>query len=397
MKNAKKMSRIHLGSIVVALMIDLYIFVHVLVEHSGKTGFSQILYPILLAISILIWLMQGQIESVFFKYIVLMGMILGWHWICAPVSRIDVLTLCATTGVPLFILAVLHYKTERVLFYTMLFSVVFIPGLPSYLARYTNQGEMTMGLGYAILPVIVAGIVYFYYYRNDHQDNLWVCIVPLFYLLQLFYHGLRGPIVSVVFIVFLIGFVKVYIGDKKRVLNHRYLLLCLIIGICVVYFLDDILAVMADWFLQYDIKTYFVLKTIRLLNRGDISNGRMEIWERAWDGFKEHPILGNGFDSFEHFTGICYPHNFIMQALFDGGLLFFVPLSLFIVYGYKKVLKYGTRDQIIMLIFISGFCVIYPLISTDMYENFYLWTLIGFLLGQPKYSQIVHMGGTSKW
>ncbi len=376
---------IFLGSVVVALMMDLYLFVHVFVVHSGTTGGSRLLYPVVLVVAFFVWIMQGKLNSSFYKYVILVGIIFLWYWVCESVSRIEFIKLCATMGCPLFVLSLLKYKTEHVLLFTMLFAIIFVPGLPIYMEHYTQTGEMSMGIGYAILPVIVAGIVHFIYYSRDCKKWIYfLYIVPAFYMAQLFFHGLRGPLASVAFLLFLVRIFQVDegIGKRKILLNKIYLIVFFSFIVCLFLFLDDVMELLVDWFLQNNINAYFVLKTIMLLKKGDILNGRMELWERAWGYFQENPILGNGFDSFEYYTGVNYPHNFLLQTLFDGGMVAFTAILIFIIIGYKKVIYYGDRDDVTMLIFISGFGVVYPLVSTDMYENSYLWILMGFLLSK---------------
>lgn len=76
----------------------------------------------------------------------------------------------------------------------------------------------------------------------------------------------------------------------------------------------------------------------RLTSVSTGASGRTELWEAAWDGFREEPVTGHGFGSFEVYSpavvdlaqpgvvgGFTYSvHNLPLQILYEGGLLGFL-------------------------------------------------------------------------
>ena len=58
-------------------------------------------------------------------------------------------------------------------------------------------------------------------------------------------------------------------------------------------------------------------KNMRMIAEGDMSNGRDYIEGIALHKIAESPIFGYGLDQFENNTGMVYPHNFVLQMVFQ--------------------------------------------------------------------------------
>ena len=68
----------------------------------------------------------------------------------------------------------------------------------------------------------------------------------------------------------------------------------------------------------------FFVKMNKMIALNDISNGREPVYEAAIAGIKNAPLLGNGIEAFPAYTAYSYPHNFILQLVYEGGILFCV-------------------------------------------------------------------------
>lgn len=377
------------GNLMIAVMINLHLINYALVAARGTTtGFSTIIYLGFFVVAIVVWIVQGKLK-LDFKWLVAFAVLIIWHLCNASLSRINLLMLCAYVGMPFFIISNIKYKTERVLFYTIIVSIVFIPGFSIMMAR-TKNSIVDVDVAYSVLPSIIAGIVHFAYFRKQIKKfELLAYLISLFYLLQLFLNGLRGPLMCILITILLIYLFRFDKNDRLQFKQMNLgILIAILIAIFIVLFFESFLQLIVSLFQMLNIDAYFVTKTIRLLRQGDIMNGRNELWRVAWNGFLNSPIWGNGFDSFQHHTGYVYPHNFVLQSLYDGGLLFFIPLFCIVSIGSYRAIKSGNKETIAMYIFLCGFGMVYSFLSQDMYNIFYLWATVAFLLMQHRTKKI---------
>jgi len=75
------------------------------------------------------------------------------------------------------------------------------------------------------------------------------------------------------------------------------------------------------WLITKSSALQIVLGKISKLDaKGDVSNGRFEIWAFAWKIFMEHPIFGNGLKSIYKLQGIDV-HNTYIQILSETGIV----------------------------------------------------------------------------
>ena len=92
-----------------------------------------------------------------------------------------------------------------------------------------------------------------------------------------------------------------------------------------------ILEWMNNVLLDSDIKLDFVRKTLKI--QTDISNGRNAITEYVVENIFKSPIWGHGVSTITYNSNgmIPYPHNFILQLFYDGGILLAVPVLFFVI------------------------------------------------------------------
>ncbi|HKP16914.1 MAG TPA: O-antigen ligase family protein [Gaiellaceae bacterium] len=121
---------------------------------------------------------------------------------------------------------------------------------------------------------------------------------------------------------------------------------------------------------------------------GDLSNGRYQLWSKAWHAFGDHPLLGLGTGGFASVSpeGI-YPHNIFLEAAAEYGIL-----GLFLVAG---VIGFGffyagrawalsrdrDRDQAALVLAFLGAAVVNAQFSGDFTNNTAVWLGAGLALG----------------
>ncbi len=105
-----------------------------------------------------------------------------------------------------------------------------------------------------------------------------------------------------------------------------------------------------------------------------ISSNRIEIWSLSWDFIKEKPFFGYGAESFllNSDTIFRHPHNFIIQWLFDFGIigviLFLVIITFILRTGYKKNISKLSDNNLISIAIILGI-ISNALISGTLYYS----------------------------
>ncbi len=104
------------------------------------------------------------------------------------------------------------------------------------------------------------------------------------------------------------------------------------------------------------------------------NNGRFELYKRAWENFKAHPIFGIGYFSFSGFSAITRPnfvpalaHNTVMEILSAMGIVGILSYAVYRVFSLIPFLTKPTTEK--MLLFIS--CAI--LVGESLLDNFLLW------------------------
>ena len=105
-----------------------------------------------------------------------------------------------------------------------------------------------------------------------------------------------------------------------------------------------------------------------------ISSNRIELWSLSWDFIKEKPFFGYGAESFllNSDTIFRHPHNFIIQWLFDFGIigviLFLVIITFILRTGYKKNISKLSDNNLISIAIILGI-ISNALISGTLYYS----------------------------
>lgn len=273
---------------------------------------------------------------------------------------------------------------QEVLRYLIYLSFPLILGLENILT-IQNYGisQADMYNVYAMVPCILASLIHFFHYR-EHSN---ICI-KIGYLLNLYYlyrveiNAVRGFwLVFLFFVALEIMFLLQKNNSKK---NYDIIVLVVtVILVLVILNLSEVLMFAVSTLQSVsDIELGILTKTVILLERGDISNGRFDIWESAINCFFNTPILGAGIDGIAIWSNgtIAYPHNFILQLLVDGGILFgFFPIAISLIGLYNLVMRKVKNNEIMIFsIFLTSASIPIALLSGDIWKSSTLWLTIFF-------------------
>ena len=135
-----------------------------------------------------------------------------------------------------------------------------------------------------------------------------------------------------------------------------------------------ILTAINDFLNSYNISFKIVEKNLRLLKADDVLNGRENLYPIAMQGINKSFILGNGIGSF-NLRYNTYPHNFILQIMYEGGIIFLLPIIIPVIYGVYAIVakKSISRNMRIFIIFLFCASIVRLLISYEFWKEMFFW------------------------
>lgn len=246
-------------------------------------------------------------------------------------------------------------------------------------------GLVSMMRSYAFLVPVMANILYFLlYYKIDRLGksySFWlVSLVNTVYLLKILSSGSRGPFFCIVSLIIFHWVVKKDENGKLRWSAGKNLTVGMAIA-AVGAFFQEVMFGLSTLLHEFGIYLNVIDKFVRkAVENGDMSNGRALIYTTCLEEIPEKPFFGHGMDLFEYYTGIVYPHNFILQIFYDGGLMLALLLLLPVVWYLIKKIRFGSHETFSMTLFLLFVSVPGALMSSDLWQNERLWLFFGAML-----------------
>lgn len=280
-------------------------------------------------------------------------------------------------------MALVHTRTFlRYVMFLPSFSILNINRIfASYL---TWMDVISMDASYGYLVPIIANIVYVLtYYSNENKKHKIITLVISFinfvFFIQLLLYGSRGPLLAI-----LLLFIFIYVVKKREGLgiyiHVKRMWRMVVLSFFLIFALPQMASVLDDTLSSMGYHSYALQKIVRLDETGNQSNGRGGLVEKTISEIPDNLLFGHGFDRFEaNHPGLPYPHNFVLQILYDGGLIFFVVIFSLLFYKGRKLLKRCTKDEYIMFIFLFFSSVPGALFSQDMWQISILWMFFGYV------------------
>lgn len=381
-------------SLLVAFFCDIKCINRILVNggYAGE-GTMNILYPAII-ISILVfsfiynnWKMpKVSLYSISLVAILLVYYIITMMFIGKPYTP-----LLLFSGLTLFsfLLPSLTTVDARLMLKAMmLFPIIGLPRIEMVFATVAEWQDFTsMEVSYGFLIPVTASIVYLFVYFRDETFKQKLVTIALFIANAVFFVYLlrfasRGVIVSLALLILFY-----FITDMKDNCGIRWkkgrVGIVFIVFIILAFSFIAFFEYMNKWASNtFGVDFYVLEKMVDMADSGDISNGREGLNVITWKGFWESPLWGNGIDIYDSKTQMAYPHNFILNILYDGGLLLFLFILVPITKGFVKKLKSCNKDEyaLFMVLFFSS--VPGALFSQDMYQVSVLWITFGYAVSK---------------
>lgn len=241
------------------------------------------------------------------------------------------------------------------------------------------KNHIAMALSYAMLPSLFAAMFHFLYYRKCNKSSLMyiVYIIAGYLLVKLAFNGTRGIILSIV-----VAAGIVYIkGIRER--GHKGFrvaraVLVLSLTVVVVVNFNGIAEWLNNLFDSWGIRAFFLDKILSLKNSGDVSNGRTVLLEYTIPKILKSPVFGHGIGTitFNSNFKVDYAHNFIIQILYDGGLVLAIPVLWILVRAGCYMFSGENKDEAIFTLFMFAFTIPRALVTGDIWENAPFWLFI---------------------
>lgn len=295
----------------------------------------------------------------------------------------------------------IEVDVKALLEYILIIPALFVYWSDAFLS-ITIKDNIGMSDSYAMLIPSIASIVYAtMFWRNQNKKKkilmAIVLIINFYYLIRIFVYGSRGPALSMV-----LCFLFLVLNKNKRTENTslrsktRIVLFVALILFATIFFwqiVSFLLKIMSK--LGLSIQT--LNKIVKLNQQIGVMNGRDVLYKTAWKGIIQKPLFGHGISTFYSNTGYIYPHSFLIQIAYDGGILLFSALVFPFVSKLWKVLVNNNNNEklaLIALLFFSS--VPGALFSGDCWENQKLWVCVGFTMSNnlssfigEKYHEII--------
>lgn len=282
---------------------------------------------------------------------------------------------------------------ELVLRYSLYISLVSLPVINTFFVlQYQQYSQAYMGNVYAVLTPVIIAMIHFKLYRK--QSNILTKIAylyNLYILVQVLLFANRGAVLCLACCAIVLV-INAYDEDKRKTLSGIKILLiiaCSIAGILIIMFAHPLLESLADLCNSiFNSVPSFITKMIRYIEIGDVTDGRTTIDAFTWSAIANNPILGHGIETFSKVSHELasrtwpYPHQYMSQYLFEGGIVFgvlpiYLSLSLTAKVVCTRIKEKSEFALCCMLV-----CISLPklLISTDPWASTSIWMLITYSL-----------------
>lgn len=258
---------------------------------------------------------------------------------------------------------------------TCVLSIVLIPTV-TRLDFVSGDTGMWMGFSYGTLRFIIA-LVYALLFITYGKRFIKPIFSAVLFIYVAFYalYASRGAILAV--IVFL--FLAFYISQSGK--SHFRRLMPLLALFLIMILWTQILDTFQNLLDSLGLDFYALDKLMRMVEDGDISNGREDVLKTGLSMAYESPIWGNGIASFEMKYNNGWVHNIFAELFIEGGILLLTPFAYYIV----RSIRYLMSDQnpkeeryFLALLLAGGLTEL--LFSSYLWRSQVFWLYIGYVI-----------------
>lgn len=344
-------------------------------------------------------------------YIILFNFLLTILFYGSESYAVNYLIEFIAFGLIIFLITLIPYDYSRVIYFVMVIGnlVILNPiGFVDFITLEDISDRVNMGASYAMLPTIVATIIYLFSNINKaHKKIRWINLISYlsngYLFLILLIEGTRGAVLSILMLFFLIIYIRMKSKVVKGVAFISPILWALYLGTIYIIILkiDAILLWINNRLLNMGIEIATITKTAYMFeNRGfaGVLNGRDIVYEKALDLFKQSPLIGNGIGSYADLNNGTYPHNLFLQLLVEGGLLFVIPFIAVVIMSLTILIKSWNINTEVnqykyFILFLFIVCMPKLMLSSYLWREPSFWLLTFVVISkstQMNYGHFFH-------
>jgi O-antigen ligase len=264
----------------------------------------------------------------------------------------------------IFLLLIFPISYKLVITYVSSMSLLILLNPISFLENLTSTtSSLTMGSTYAILPVVIASILHFFFFRDKGSLIIkFSYFTSLFLLFLLLFEGIRGVYVAIFLLIIILVFTK--FGGFKKIPGIFFGMVSITILFLTIFKLEEILINVYHLFNKVGIEIYAINKTLFKIQTEGILNGREIVYGNTLQMIGNNPFFGNGIGAYAlHYNG-GYPHNLILHLVVEFGLIFAIPII-------RAVLK-------------RLFVLFKPITENEKYNEYKIFIFFCFVASLPK-------------
>lgn len=246
----------------------------------------------------------------------------------------------------------------------------------------------------AIYLILGVGIIICNYYDDKYKmvrySPKYILIFAIL-IISLLFTGKRGTIIFGVLAIISVFLSEVSILKIKKFMKYSIVFVILVVVISlIIYFIPEI---------RNGIAGFLRLDTGKTLN--DITSGRVDLYTRALDDFRQSPLWGCGWGYYKRKYSYIYSyvgegfymdvHNIYIQLLCETGILgftaFLIPILL-TVFNTKRLLRKNSlgviklsdehKKYLKLSLFLQVFFILYGLTGNPLYDY---WVFMIYILG----------------
>lgn len=220
-----------------------------------------------------------------------------------------------------------------------------------------------MGLSYSLqLPTIM---MFYNYYRTKEISSIVFALAGILTIVML---GSRGPLLGIFF------FVGILLLKSFDIRKNALKTICCVFSVLLFLVAKNYIF---ESLLHFTQSFGFHSRTLFLLVNDTLhDSGRSNIYGAIIEEILNNPLTIHGIASEYAVTGGTYAHNFILELIFDFGVVFGGIAVLYIFFQSFKtircfIIRGNINDSINLIMFACSF--FYALVSGSIWMSVYFW------------------------
>lgn len=287
-------------------------------------------------------------------------------------------TAFISIAIPSMIISMKPFDIYKVIEVIQLMGVICSPYLIKIiLTQYTiYDAGMLMGIGYAILPVIVSAILVVF---GEHV-NKWKLLALINLTLSAFVSLKlisRGFFISLLFFIIFLMFYKIKI--KPIIILNLSILIFVLLAIYILFFQQQVIS--SKWY-------YYLFE----IKSQDFLNGRLYDFNNIIEKRSFYNILfGSGIGSYYKNFGFMYIHNIIGMVYYEQGIIVMVILLCILVYSVFKFFTSSNNEYRIITLILLSTSIIRLMVSYYFWIDQIFWIFISIMINYKSIRKYKHL------